>query len=137
MIVSDVTDLQIVTVMDRGLPNKECIAIQAINPVNLGQYGIMLGGYSQHRSAVPYIDHLFWFGDGIVNAGDWLFVYTGTGTATKSKTVDHRNDVFSLYWGKRTTVFADSIVVPILFKVDAVDVLEPPDNQPQLPQPPS
>ncbi len=134
MIVGDITELSVVSVLDRGVPNQECIAIRAYDHVNLGQYGIMLGAYAQYKAGVPYFDHLFWFGDGFVKPGDWLFVYTGSGQARKGRNADDTADIHSLYWGKPTTVFADSFVVPMLFRADAVDVMTPPDNVPQLDQ---
>lgn len=132
MIVGDLPELNVVSILDRGVPNKECIAISVERTINLGQFGIMLGQQSADGTAVPYFDHLFWFGDGVVNVGDWLFVFTGSGTPRKGKARNGTNDVFSVYWGKPTTVFASTIVAPILFRVDAVDILMPQPNLPQI-----
>ena len=132
MIVGDVTELSIVKVLDPGEPNKECVAINVNENLNMGQYGLMLGQYALNRRAHPYFDHLFWFGDAYLNAGDWLFVFTGTGTVSQAKATNETNDNYYLYWGKAATVFADTSVVPILFRVDAVDVAEPPANLPQI-----
>lgn len=130
MIVADVTDLTVTNVLSRGEPNSECVVIRANNAVNLGQYGIMLGGYTGVQSAIPYFDNLYWFGDGFINANDWMFVYTGAGTVGMTRSVDNLNDIYSLFWGKPTTIFDDPIVVPILFRTDAVYVPEPPDHTP-------
>ena len=132
MIVGDVTELSIVKVLDPGVPNKECVAIQVNENLNMGQYGLMLGYYARNKRAIPYFDHLYWFGDAYLRAGDWVFVYTGSGTVSTAKATNNVNDVYYLYWGKPSTVFADSIVVPVLFRVDAVDVAEPPPNLPQI-----
>ena len=134
MIVGDITELSIVTVLDRGTPNRESIAIQVLEKVNLGQYGIMLGAYAHSGMARPFQDNLFWFGDGVVEKGDWIFVNTGAGEPRKSKTNDQENDVFTVFWNKRNTVFAKSNIVPILFRVDAVGIVDPPDDVPQINQ---
>ena len=128
--------MRVVRVFDRGVANKECVAIAVAQTINVGRYGIML---AQHHSgatvsSTPFFDNLFWFGDGVASAGDWLFVYTGPGTPRSSLANNGVNTHFSLHWGKPHTVFANSAVVPILFRVDAVDVLLPPSDQPQLPQ---
>ena len=136
MIVGDIQELGIVAVLDRGIPNKECIAIQANETINMGRFGLMLGRFTDFKLALPYFDHLFWFGDGNVHAKDWLFVYTGSGNFSKRRK-DDLYDVHSLYWGKPTTVFADSFVVPMLFRVDAVDIQSPAINVPQLGKPES
>ena len=134
MIVGDIAELSVAQVFDRGVANKECIAISVLQTINMGRYGIMLGQHQAGASGgvLPYFDNLFWFGDGIVNAGDWVFVYTGPGTPTHSLATNGVNTIFSLHWGKPHTVFANSTVVPVLFRVDAVEVLVPPSDQPQL-----
>ena len=139
MIVGDVTELGIVTILDRGVPNKECIAVSVRQAVNMGRYGLMLAQHdtTESKSSVPFFDNLFWFGDGVANANDWLFVYTGPGTPTSTQAANGVNRVFRLHWGKPHTVFANSMVVPILFRVDAVDILLPPSDQPQLPRLPA
>jgi hypothetical protein len=132
MIVSDLREITIMAVLDRGVPNEECIAIQANERINLGQYGIMLGLYAQLNAATPFKDHLFWFGDGFIEKGDWVFVYTGLGEPRKSKTKDGANNVYTVFWGKPITIFANTSFVPLLFRVDAVNVLSPPENLPQI-----
>ena len=69
MIVADIIELTVMTVLERGVPNEECIAIMANERINLGQYGIMLGFYADFNSGIPFKDHLFWFGDGYVEKG--------------------------------------------------------------------
>lgn len=131
MIVHSITELTVVTVQNRGVANQECIVLRVEQHVNMGQFGLMLGRYQTGNSAVPYFDNLFWFGDALLKPGDWLFVYTGSGTANKTPAANGVNEIFNLFWGKQSTLFAESIIAPILFRVDAVDVLAPPSNQPQ------
>lgn len=104
--------------------------------VNTGQFGLMLGRYTQGASAIPYIDNLFWFGDAFMGPGDWMFVYTGPGKPSSIPAANSVNRIYYLYWGKPTTLFAEPAVAPILFRVDAVDVLAQLTNQPQLNLPP-
>lgn len=132
MIVGEIAELTVISVLDRGVPNNECIAIKVNERVNLGQYGIMLGMYSHSKLATPFQDNLFWFGDGMVEKGDWIFVSTGEGQPRTSKTNDQQNSVYAVFWEKRTTVFANTNIVPILFRVDAVDVLMPPEDVLQI-----
>ena len=136
MIVGNVSDLTIETILHRGVPNRECVVIWAIIAAQLGQYGLMLGNVVGGQRAFPYTHNLFWFGDGYVRQNDWLFVYTGSGNSTKS-TVTGDSDMYSVYWGRPTTLFAQSHVVLILFRVDAVDILMPPMDKLQIVTPPS
>ena len=135
MIVQNITELTVTGIYDRGVPNRECIGLQVNVEVDLGRFGLMLGRYTDPHSALPYFDNLFWFGDGVVKRGDWLFVYTGSGKPRNSKASNGVNDIFCLFWGRPTTLFAETSIAPILFRVDAVSVLALPTNQPQLFQP--
>lgn len=132
MIVTDLPELDIHPVADRGAPNQERVVIYINETTNMGQYGIMLGHQTGKGSANPYQDNLFWFGDGILNKGDWILLYTGNGTPKVDKWEPTGGDVYSIHWGRSTTVFANTNIVPILFRVDAVQVGLPPGDVPQL-----
>lgn len=132
MIVSDLQDLKLYPVHDRGIPNRERIPIQVVTPTNMGQFGLMVGVSNYPSVALPLLDNLFWFGDAIVKPGDWILVYTGAG---EPRTDDWTNPpgakVYSLHWGRSSTVFANSSIVPILFSVKGVDVGISPADLPQ------
>lgn len=134
MIINSVTELTITAVQHSGVPNQECIVLRVDLPVDLGQFGLMLGRHYQGNRTIPYFDNLFWFGDGVVKPGDWLLVYTGSGKANRVPAANGVNEIFNLFWGKPTTLFVEPTIAPILFRVDAADVLAPPGNQPQLNQ---
>ena len=134
MIVADITEIALVGVFDRGVPNKERIVLVVQDgPLNLGQYGIMLGWAGDTCSAYPLRDNLYWFGDMVLPARTWLFLYTGAGRPTKT-TIWNGETGFVLHWGRPDTVMADSNMIPVLFRVDAVAVGETPQNLPQVPK---
>lgn len=122
MIVEDLKELSIVGVYDRGIPNKERIVLFAKVSVNVGQFGVMLGIRGEGRTATPIRDNLLWFGDGWVNPGDWIFIYTGPGVLRASTLPNSTARVISTHWGRSTTVLHDQRVVPILFKIESVQV---------------
>ncbi len=132
MLVGSISELVVQGVYDRGVPNQERILIRPTQPVNMGQYGIMIGSKDvvHQNSAYPFNDSLFWFGDGIVEPSNWIFVYTGPGTARKTK-MANQELAYVLHWGRTHTIFANSSIIPILFRVDAVNVGEVPINLPQ------
>ena len=132
MIVSDLVELSVVKVFDSGIPNKENIAICVNEPTNMGQFGLMLGISMSEKMAAPIHDQLYWFGDGSVQAGDWIFLYTGTGSPRTTDEEDGTK-IYTVFWGRETTIFATTQVVPVLFKVSSVDVSSPPGNQLQGP----
>jgi hypothetical protein len=114
-------------VLDRGTPNQECIALRVNENVNLGQFGLMLGvSGGEGKGAWPLKDNLLWFGDGWIKKDDWLFVYTGSGQPRSTPGTRETETFYSIYWGRPHTIFHAQKVVPILFRVDAVNVDDPP-----------
>ena len=133
MIVADIQELRLYPVEDRGKPNQERVPIQVLKATNMGRYGLLVGISNYQKLATPVPDNLFWFGDGSVNAGDWILLYTGGGVA---RVDDWSNPpgskIYSVHWGRQTTMFANSVVVPILFAVQGVDVGLSPSDLPQI-----
>jgi hypothetical protein len=132
MIVNLITELTIVGVFDRGVPNQERIVLRVNETVNLGQYGIMIGIRGWSGTGVPVRDNLLWFGDGIVNRGDWIFVYTGPGTPKMTTLPNTEERLLSIHWGRQYTILNSDDLVPILFRVDAVQVLTENVSRPLL-----
>jgi hypothetical protein len=123
MIVQLIIELTIVDIADRGLPNMERIVIRANSVVNLGQYGIMLGLRGAATSnAFPIRDNLLWLGDAVLLEGDWLFVYTGPGEPKITGLPNTNQRLISVHWGRPQTILNHEALVPILFRIDAVQV---------------
>ncbi len=122
MIVGTVTELTVINVLERGIPNEERIVLRANDMVNMGQFGIMLGVSVSDETALPIHDNLYWFGDGYVLKGDWVFLYTGPGEPRTSELPGAKDKLYTIHWGRKTTVLGEVNVVPILFRVDAVQI---------------
>ncbi|MCK9376383.1 MAG: hypothetical protein M0P73_09545 [Syntrophobacterales bacterium] len=131
MIVSLITEFT-VSVFDRGIPNQERIVLYVNESLNLGQYGLMIGVRGQAGMAVPIRDNMLWFGDGIVNKGDWIFIYTGPGEAKTTMLPNTEERLFSIHWGRKETILHHRELVPILFRVDAVIVPQEMENLPKI-----
>lgn len=124
-------ELEIVGVYDRGVPNNERIALLAHSTVELGAYGLMIGVRGSLGDAFPIRDNLFWFGNGALNPGDWLLVYTGNGRSTVGSVANTSARFVTVHWGRMRTMFNSHETVPILFRVDHVQV---PQEQHWYPQ---
>lgn len=127
MIVGDIIEFT-VDVHDRGVPNQERIVLYANDTVNLGQYGLMIGIRSTGNSAVPIRDNFLWFGDAIINKGDWIFIYTGPGEAKSTELPNSTNRLYSIHWGRQKTILHHDDLVPIFFRVDAVQIPDKNNN---------
>jgi hypothetical protein len=122
MIVGLIEEMTVFDVADRGVPNQERIVIRANGPVSLGRYGLMLGVKASFGSAFPIRDNLLWFGDAALWEGDWLFVYTGPGESRVSQIPNTNGRIVSVHWGRAQTILQNQALVPILFRLDAVQV---------------
>lgn len=133
MIVADLNELAMYPVADRGQPNLERIPIFVRETTDLGCYGVMLGVRRENGLTLPVQDNLFWFGDGMVNSGDWILLYTGSGRATTTDwTTPPGSKIYTIHWGRHQTMFADSLLVPILFRTDSIQITAPPADVPQI-----
>ncbi len=122
MIVQPINELTVWGVFDPGKPNLERIIVHVEQTLNLGRYGLMLGICAANSSAFPMKDNLLWFGDGVAVAGNWIFVYTGPGQPRSEVSPETQERIISVHWGRNKTIFNSADLVPILFRVDAVNV---------------
>lgn len=123
MMFSDPLDeLAIIGVFDRGIPNKERIVLCANESLELAPYGLMLGIRGSDGFAVPIRDNLLWFGNGLINKGDWIFVYSGPGEPKVTEVPNNTEKMYSVHWGRKKVILSSSEVVPILFRMDAVRI---------------
>jgi hypothetical protein len=122
MIVNLITELTVIGVYDRAVPNQERIVLHVNETVNLGQYGLMIGVRGWDGFAFPIRDNLLWFGDAMMNKGDWIFVYTGPGEAKMTGLPNTQERLYSIHWGRKYTILDTQDLVPILFKIEAAQV---------------
>jgi hypothetical protein len=128
-----VTELRLVTVLNRGVPNQECVALNVMQSIDMGKYALIVAYQQSDGTAHPYRDQFFWFGHGTVQAGDWIFLYTGEGSPRVTEQISGIGKSYAVHWGRTTTMFANSAVVPILIRVDALTVCYAPADVPQAP----
>jgi hypothetical protein len=125
--LADIVELKVMGVRDRGVPNLERIVMRAWEaaPVNLARFVITLG-WSNQGGAMPIPDHMFWFGELQIQPNQWLFIYTGPGTARTAQT-KVGEPLFAMHWNRQAVAFTDSNIVPVLMQLSAVAVDRSPD----------
>lgn len=80
----------------------------------------------------PLSDYFFWFGAGVVQPNEWVFVYTGPGDARKTNIQGSPDTAYVLHWGHPRTLLADHSITPLLIKLGSMTIADPP--QMDLPQ---
>jgi hypothetical protein len=132
MILGGISELKVVGVFDRGIPNKERICIVVNEPTNMGQFGLLIGIQQETSFAYPLRDNFYWFGEGLVSKEDWIFVYTGPGQAKIAPIPGTTSgNLYSLHWDRAETILHNHLFVPILIRMDAVDVHSEPTSLPK------
>lgn len=133
MTIETLNTLQVVEVQNAGFPNLERVAIYVHQFCNLVEYCLMLSMPTPDGGEVPVKDHMLWFGPGWVNPGDWIMVYTASGTTTINPnspvaggSIQPR--VINLHWGKEHTLFQNRALTPMLVRLNGVS--RPPQAQP-------
>ena len=120
-------ELTLLDVHDRGIPNLERVVIRVNHHVDMSSYVLMQGVANESGGAVPIKDSMFWFGNGLLEPNDWIFVYTAAGqTRTEALTGKFEpNKLVVLHWARSQTMFHAPAVVPILARIDAVLTTSP------------
>lgn len=122
LIVGDITELTVVGTFDRGIPNQERVVLRVNDMVNMAQFALLLGIRQQHGAAVPIRDNFYWFGDGVVSRGDWIFVYTGPGEGRMNDLPGTTEKLYTIHWGRPQTILTSIEIVPVLIRLDAVQI---------------
>lgn len=124
IILPPIPELTLVSVVSPGEPNKENIVVYVNQATNLAKFGILLG-YKTGQLTQPLINHFFWLTDVDVDAGTWIFIYTGSGTPRFTKTQGTEQPAYVLHWSQPNVLFSDQSIVPILFSMGSYDIGNP------------
>lgn len=127
-------ELELLGVFDRRTPFKERVVLKAAVRVDVSSLAIAAGYRTSPQTAIPMRDHFMWLGNVILEAGDWLFIYTGTGEGKVAPIPNSTNKMYIGHWQKEHTIFNSPQIVPLLFRLGDL-VIEAssnhlPDNTP-------
>lgn len=124
-----IVELEMCGVYDRGVPNKERVGLRAILPLNLRDYVMMIGVTTGTGGAWPLIDSALWLGDMAISPPCWIFVFTGPGETLISQENFTSEPAHAIHWGRKRTIFDDPKLIPILLRIDAVEVGDKPGKR--------
>lgn len=114
-------DLSVIGIYDAGVANLERIVLRADKPVDLAGYLLLIALRGQAGGgSIPLRDNMLWLGNTSIDAGDWVYVYTGPGVAQTTALPNNPNKVVSLYWGKNQTIFQATHLTAALIKIEHV-----------------
>jgi hypothetical protein len=115
-----ITEMSLLGIRDHGIANRERVIFRPTVPVNLAQFGLVLG-VKQFLSPTSLLPNTtLWLPDYVLHPPGWLFIYTGSGN-TEETTVNETGEfALVLHWGLSKTVFQANQVVPVLVRINGV-----------------
>ncbi len=118
-----IPELRLLGVFEPGIPNRERIVLKVETKLDIGMYAIVLAQRGQTTGhATPLRDSMFWIGSGNVEPNDWFFLFTGAGQQRLIPPEGDNGRLFIEFWGRPQTIFHNSQIVPVLWRLSGVTV---------------
>jgi hypothetical protein len=115
-----ISELILVGVADRGVPNKERIVLRPTEAVNAGEFALIAVWISPEGHYYPIADTFFWPGNIQITPPSWLYVYTAPGTYSVSKIPKTNHPVHVCHWGRKEVMFHEDNVQPALIRLGGI-----------------
>ena len=113
--------LKISEIENKGVAENERIILKVLESDNVGQYVIFKTKKLADDRVSSRPSDVFWFQNKEVKKGDWVVIYTKSGTY-KSIINEKGNTSHFFYWDKKEPLWKDSIDIPILLHIDEWDL---------------
>jgi hypothetical protein len=117
-------NLKIVTVADRGAPNKERIHLAVLANANLVNYALFDTDAAGPTTIVSIPKRAYWFQSFTVVAGDNVILYTGAGRQLSNLRTDGRRNHF-FYWGLPTVIWDSPTSRVVLVEISTWETSAP------------
>lgn len=119
MILPPIAEISRIRILDRGVANKERIAIKFSLPSDLGAFCLVCGTTNFSGGIVPSRNHLFILPDEEVEADTWVIVYTGVGERRWTTLRNSGSLALVLHWGRKKTLFDNPLWTAGVFLIAA------------------
>lgn len=94
--------LKVTAIREAGNLAKERIVLRAEVGLDIGEYVLLQTGFKED-SVNTSVFYAYWFPDKVINAGDYIVLYTKQGKASQVEFRDVQSHF--LYWGKSQAVW--------------------------------
>jgi hypothetical protein len=110
--------LELLDVIDRGIPNKERVPIKVNSDYYLANAWVGIGIKTSEDKIFPLNDNSLWLGMGWVRPGDWIFAYTGSGKPNVEDVPGSNSKIYTIFWNRPKVVFVSEEIHPYLLEGD-------------------
>jgi hypothetical protein len=108
--------IQVVGIRERGIPNRERLALSVLQETNLCYYAALLSKYLSPASISTGSLPGYWFPNQIVKVGDQIELFSGNGSPRVSPTIIG-GTYYSYYWGLPNVVWHDPSACAIVLEL--------------------
>jgi hypothetical protein len=99
--------LEIVSIHNHGDQNEEYVKLRARQACDLGNYLVTDNTYTKDGKISNKLRHPYWFTSQGLNVGDYVFLYTRTGSASSFPN-KLGSTTYKYYWGVREPLWNDT-----------------------------
>ena len=104
--------LAITDVKDAGDLSKERIVMKVVSATDIGRFAIFEAGTQDNTITTGVVD-IFWFPNAEVDSGDFVVLYTKSGSE-KTKGISGGRNTHFFYWGADKAKWESRDVAPVL-----------------------
>ena len=110
--------IEILDIVERGVPNKECLVLKVIAECDLSYFIVLDTVYLTPNSISSSNKNSYWFKPKKVKSGDYILLYSGIGKDSESNNTDGSvNHV--MCWGKSNTLWNKEGDCAVLFEISS------------------
>lgn len=113
MLLPNIWEVRLHGVFEPNVANRERIVLQANQAIDMAQFFLLIGVPGSDNMARPLKDNVYWFGGIALGPGDWIVLFTGSGTPRQERDAQGRV-IHTLFWGRSHTVFAGGVIPALL-----------------------
>jgi hypothetical protein len=113
---------EITSIVDAGNLDKERVVIKAKEAGDIGQFALFKTSRADGTSVnAGGLNSVFWFEDHTVKAGDFVVLYTKSGSP--SEKAGTKNTSYFFYWDLKKTIWDSDDDVPVLVQIRDFEIL--------------
>jgi len=108
--------VEISSVADPGVGEKERLVIKALAEVDIGKYAVFVSSVSSSGSPTAGWKTAYWFPDAAIKSGDLIVLYTKSGESSKKDLGSGRTAHF-YYWGLDKTLWGTGKKTAVILRI--------------------
>lgn len=112
--------IQIRSIREPGVPEKERLVLDAVQPDDIGHYVVFSTRILPSDAVSVRVRHTFWFPDQRVQPGDVIVLYTKKGRKSERKNKDGSTSYF-FYWNQDTPLWGESDMTAVVAFIEEWD----------------